>query len=184
MKAQLPKDCVLALCDFETNGLDPVKNDPIEVGILFCDSDLNVLTTVESLIRCETFDESHFPALRVHGITPMLLQNAPLASDVVREIYEGCQLAKEITRAKKVVLCSDNAHFEHGFMQKLFRVAEGDPTDFPDCFRWPFHYCTWDTSLLLEMTGVGDPVPVHRAMANVGRLHTALVKAKRILEGI
>lgn len=41
-----------------------------------------------------------------------------------------------------------------------------------------FHYCGWDTSLLLEAAGVGDPYPVpHRALADAGLLHAAIVKA-------
>lgn len=162
----IPRGTCLAICDFETTGVDTSKDLPIEVGVLFCDHELRVVRSVDSLIAVSEFDESHFGAIPIHGITPPMLRNAPTAGEVAQMVIDAAASAKRMTRASKVVLCSDNAQFEHAFMRRLL----GD--------QWPFHYCTWDSSLLLEMTGVGDPIPRHRALADAGLLLEALLEAR------
>ena len=163
----IPENHILALCDFETTGIDPDKDTPIEVAILFLDHRLRILRAYESLIAYgSAIREPNLDALLIHKITPTLLENeGRLPDDVAADI---CNIATSFRR-KRVVLCSDNIQFEWRFMSKLLGGENHE---------WPFHYCGWDTSLLLEVTGVGDPRNVpHRAMADVGRLHEALVRA-------
>lgn len=170
MGSWLPGGECLALCDFETTGLyDGAK--AIEVAVLYLDADLRIVASVDSLIQNKDFDDRDWEALRVHRITPPMLEFAPDRVAVARRILDATTRAKEITRSKRIVLCSDNAHFETSFMRQVL----GD--------EWPFHYCTWDTSLLLEPLGIGDPKsPPHRAMADVGLLYDALLRAKAKLD--
>lgn len=155
--------------DYETTGLDPVKDDPIEVGIIVTDERFNAIDTFNWLIFPRGSDTpkwggSELYAYKVHGIHPDEFQNA-LQPCVVGEAI--LKLAKRHTskQGQKPVLVSDNIQFEWAFTKKLI------PGD------WPFHYCGWDSSLLLEATGVGDPKPVHRAFADAGLLHAAILKA-------
>lgn len=62
----------------------------------------------------------------------------------LRHTLERCPQRDE--RYKGPILVSDNIAFEVHHLRKLL----------PDGW-WPFHYAAWDTSLLLELTGVGDP---------------------------
>lgn len=154
--------------DFETTGIDTAKDDPIEVGIIVCNTDFAVVATYQSIIRDGSDGRSlcdDLPAYRVHGITPdERSSKGRVAADVADDVR---QLAKQFTvGGRKPVLVSDNIQFEWQFMQRLVHVTDH------------FHYCGWDTSLLLEASGVGDPYPVpHRALADAGLLHAAIVKA-------
>jgi len=167
---------ILALCDFETTGLDRERDQPIEVALLFCEWPcLTIVGAYESLIWVDNFDESHFRALTIHKIIPQDLLDGGKPIDCVRkEVLQAC---KRYGR-KRIVLCSDNAQFEHVFMRKLMAGGGADEGEEVGPDPWPFHYCVWDTSILLEGTGIGDPVPAHRAMADVGLLHQALIAAK------
>lgn len=168
----LPRGECLALCDFETTGLYEGA-EPIEVAILYLNADLRVVASVDSLIFCPFHIDRDWDALRVHRITPPMLEGAPKREQVAETIMAATARAQEVIRSKRVILCSDNAHFETSFMRKLL----GD--------EWPFHYCTWDTSMLLEPLGIGDPRnPPHRAMADVGLLYEALLKAKAMLAAL
>lgn len=171
----LPSDALLVLCDFETTGVDPDNDYPIEVAILCCDSQLRVVGAFESLIHLPAWHDSYWAAVPIHGITPpMLHARSRQHEDVWREILWCVERCKKILGTKRTpTLLSDNAQFEFRFMLRLMNLAQR--TDFP------FHYCAWDASLLLEATGVGDPKPRHRAMADVGLLHGALLEALRRL---
>lgn len=160
----------MAICDVETTGLDPETAHVIEVAILFCDRDLRVVCAVDETVYLpNNVKHDQWDAMRVHGIMPDELNKTGYPTfRVAQKIESAVHRAKRLTRASRVVLCSDNAQFEHRFLQKLLAGRE-----------WPFHYATWDSNLLLEATGVGDPVPLHRAMADVGRLHASLVEAMR-----
>lgn len=156
--------------DYETTGLDYEKSQPIEVGIIVCDHEFNAIETYSSLIEPDEPDDpddwSWLEAYRVHGIKPEDLESAPPPAEVTVDIS---QLASRHNRREmKPVLVSDNIQFEWHWTARLFRQQT---------FAWPFHYCGWDSSLLLEATGVGDPKPAHRALADAGLLHAAIVKA-------
>jgi DNA polymerase III epsilon subunit-like protein len=157
--------------DYETTGLDMEASEPIEVGIIACDEHFNLLETYSSLIAPRDYDsprswgEIELAAFRIHGISPANLGDAPKRGEVGTAIFD---LAKRHTGRGGLlpVLVSDNIQFEwHWTRRLLSHVA------------WPFHYCGWDSSLLLEATGVGDPKPAHRALADAGLLHAAIIKA-------
>jgi oligoribonuclease (3'-5' exoribonuclease) len=171
------------ICDFETTGVDPEADYPIEVGCIWTDSRFALLETYQELINWPEVKQRmperdgyvhwHYedtPAFKVHGIDPFdVITRGRSPSRAALDIAELCK--KHRRRGGKVILLSDNVQFEYRFMLKLFAASEN-----PAC-KWPFHYCGWDSSLLLEATGVGDPVPAHRALRDAALLHAALLRA-------
>lgn len=135
------------------------------MGIVVCDTNFALIETYSSLIKpAENSNEEALAAFRVHGITPGVLETAQQRKDAASDLH---RLALKHTIGKnKPVLVSDNAQFEYAFTKVLL----GE-------YAWPFHYCVWDTSLFLEATGVGDPVPAHRALRDAGLLHAAILRA-------
>jgi hypothetical protein len=172
-----------ALIDYETTGVDPDRHFPIEVGIMICDHAFSVLDTYEAMIRWDIdHDDYHQwlpneqPAYSVHKIPYAEWDSkAQHPSDVVHAIDDLC---KKHRKVKNIILLSDNIQFEWSFTKKLYsEVNKYKSTVDEKPIRWPFHYCGWDSSLLLEMTGVGDPIPEHRAFRDVSLLQQALVRA-------
>lgn len=135
------------------------------MGIVVCDANFALIETYRSFIYpAENGGEEELAAFRVHGITPKMLESAQARINVASDLHT---LALKHTIGKnKPVLVSDNAQFEYAFTKVLL----GE-------YAWPFHYCVWDTSLFLEATGVGDPVPAHRALRDAGLLHAAILRA-------
>lgn len=154
--------------DYETTGIDTEKDEPIEVGIIVTDENFNLVETFDSLIRPADpkWVDGQLYAYRVHGIHPSEFEEAMDPDDVGHYIAD---LAAQHTKnGSRPVLVSDNIQFEWAFTRRLLAAAKAD---------WSFHYCGWDSSLLLEATGVGDPKPVHRALADAGLLHAAILRA-------
>lgn len=154
--------------DYETTGLDENKDEPIEVGIVICAGDFSLIDTYESLIapKQKTWTERELGAFKVHGIYPSNVETAPSIETVGAAVAE---LALSHTVGKqRPVIVSDNAQFEHAWTERLMKAAQ---------VKWPFHYCTWDTSLFLEAAGIGDPKPAHRALRDAGLLHAAILRA-------
>lgn len=161
------------VADFETTGIERGA-EPIEVGLIICDEWFRLESTFEALIAPANFLDIDNPeawawldpqlgAYKVHGITPSMLRGAPTTQAVGRQVtglFDG--------RGPRPVLVSDNIQFEWRFMEQLLDAAHA---------AWPFHFCGWDTSLLLEAAGVGDPIPAHRALRDAGLLHAAIVEA-------
>lgn len=157
--------------DFETTGLDPGVDFPIEIGIVVTDEWFNLVETYTSLIDWIAYGyrnpEESLPAYRVHGILPKTIFEKGKPSTKVRTQVEKLAGRHRSKQGDLPVLVSDNLQFEWQFLNKLL---DGSVTKL-------FHYCGWDTSLLLEAAGVGDPKPVHRALADAGLIHAAVVRA-------
>ena len=153
--------------DYETTGIDYSVSQPIEVGILVCDHEFNIVDSFQCLIKAEMpGDQSWLEAYRIHGIKPEDLEDRLQDWEVGNCIYK---LAIKYSKDKiKPILVSDNIQFEWHWTDLLIKRSSSN---------WPFHYCGWDTSLLLEATGVGDPISKHRALEDAGLLHAAIVKA-------
>ena len=146
-------DC-LAFCDFETTGIDRLKDYPIEIGMVIADSKFQHVAAVDSLIAPPEVPEGYEDALAVHGITSAMLRNAPYPVAVAKQVVYAVERAKASTGASRVILCSDNIVFETDFMRILL---EGNGE------KWPFHYCGWDLGALFAATGVDKPELPHRA---------------------
>lgn len=194
---------LLCICDFETTGVDTENDWPIEVGMVLCreEDGLRPVAEFSSLIAVMPvvfaieraggrWPDPWLRAFEFHAILAQEVygqaqknayslrgdQIAPhLKDDPYRIVREISDFLKAHSRGgEKIILVSDNAAFEMRFMRRLFQLAETD---------WPFHYCAWDTSLLLEWTGVGDPADVeHRALSDAYGLHAAMVGAFNQIE--
>jgi len=164
----LPKDVAFFVCDFETTGVDTDKDYPIEVGGVFTDNNFNIIELYSSMvhwqhvvdklnIKVNTWPEPWDVGFHYHQITPKQYTHlAKSKNDIFQNLWALRDAIINITGADKVILLSDNIQFEYNFMKRIFNEVSND---------WPFHYCGWDTSLLLEATGVGDPKdPPHRAL--------------------
>ena len=176
-----PSDWAFCICDFETTGIDTKKDFPIEVGCIFTDSRFVMIHSFECLLTCPTvrnmlevggsgdplsWPTEWKPAFRVHGIkAKKLAEDGAAFSTAAISILEIIEALKS-RGFRRIILLSDNAQFEYRFMRRLFKGQ-----------KWPFHYCAWDSSILLEGSGVGDPIPIHRALPDAAILHHALIRA-------
>ena len=186
------KDDLLFICDFETTGVNPDIDYPIELGGLITDSELNIIDTYNELIipDLKTIQEwfikvnhrdewapSFKSAYEVHKIDYLELTNEAITySEAVHKLNRKLGLIKQETKAKRVIIVSDNAQFEYNFMIKLYSIGDNDLIAEG---KWPFHYSSWDTSLILEylVPEIGDAIPVHRAFQDATRLYRQLVRA-------
>lgn len=104
-----------------------------------------------------------------------LRNGGPISSaEVAIELCDLTAQVKRGSRARKIIVTSDNSVFETAHIKALLKKADE---------RWPFHYCSWDTTMLLDATGVGDPNnPPHRAMADtqalLGQLRAAMTHVR------
>jgi len=154
------------IIDYETTGLDIKRDSPIEIGIVITDQKFNLIETYTTFIQAEIdpYDESWLKAYAIHKIEPSLLAYGKTIETVKEDLIA---LAKKHTvKDNKPILLSDNIQFEWQWTEKIMT----DITKY-------FHYCGWDSSLLLESTGVGDPPPAHRALKDAGLVHAAILKA-------
>lgn len=176
------------ICDFETTGVNPDFDFPIEIGGILTDNNFRILDTYKSLIlypevkelleKTKNKKDSNYvwpqcwaPAFNVHKIqADELIRCGELPITVMNNIVD-C-VSKFKSKYTKTIILSDNAQFEYSFMKKIFKSIEND-----NIFHKIFHYCAWDSSILLEGSGVGDPIPVHRAFEDSALLHTALIRA-------
>lgn len=162
------------VCDFETTGISP-RAQPIEVGMVLCDHELNVLGTYSRLIQVgveEWTDADELAAAKVHKISPvMLMEDGLQPTHVAQDIGDFLRLHVP-AGARKPVLISDNIQFEWRHLQTLLAAREVRVED------W-FHYCGWDTSLLFEATGVVEGEHPHRALPDAMWVWHQLVDALR-----
>ena len=173
------KDNVFFITDFESTGVDTDLDYPIEIGIIVCDARFNIMNTYESLIKWpllydevisakKEWPEEYQVAYTYHKIPAKeWVGNSVNFEQVVREIK--LLINKHQKGDRKPVIVSDNAVFETNFMKKMFDADKQD---------WPFHYCSHDTSLLLETTPIGDPRGVtHRALDDAAGLYRYIIRA-------
>jgi oligoribonuclease (3'-5' exoribonuclease) len=158
------------IIDYETNGIDE-DSVPIEVGIIVTDEHFNAIDALSTLIAFDhqdgTWSAKDLHAFKVHGIHPNEFRDeGTYSAGSVRDMIRDLAKRHTSKTGQRPVLVSDNIQFEWKHTARLLGGEE-----------WPFHYCGWDSSLLLEATGVGDPKPAHRALADAGLLHAAILKA-------
>jgi len=176
---------LLVFCDYETTGVPAADHFPIEIGVIATDNRLHELFEFEDMILWhdltqtiesgeEVWKEPYQKAFEFHQITP---------SEYFRKSRHGLAVVRELMSRlrdidpdhnKKWILISDNIQFEYQLTKKLFRIAGK---------KWPFHYCGWDTSLFLDMTGIGDPQDnPHRALADTRMLLDAVKKGAELVK--
>ena len=168
----------LFICDFETTGVDPEIDYPIEIGGIFVNKKTFLVDDVyTSLIKptdkrfiCGNKWSGHaLEAYKIHKISVhMLEQYGKDIKTVAKELRSKIAELKENYNYDRFIILSDNAQFEYRFMQKIFTIANEE---------FPFHYCSWDSSFSLCLASdIGDPEPVHRALPDALRVYTNLVR--------
>jgi oligoribonuclease (3'-5' exoribonuclease) len=175
---------IFCITDFETTGLDPNRDYPIEIACVFTDMHFNVINTYHSLIRYSFSDlfiktgedeiiwrKEYQTAYNVHRIEPVkILELGSPAHYVVNELNQVINNLKQMYNNARAIIVSDNAYFEMAYMKRLYNLANKDK-------EFPFHYSAWDTNLLLHLASdVGDFVSVHRAYQDAFRLYKQLVR--------
>ncbi len=185
------KNWIFFIVDFETTGLGVKEHYPIEVGGLFTDSNFTVLDIYKSFIKwpelkAEVEKEGEYWPLKyqeaysVHDITPLVctrsisIDGIDIRSpvDVAGDLQRLCEKLKK-GRKNRVIMISDNAVFEHSFMQKIFESSK---------IPFPFHFSTWDASMFLELSDTRRLMLPHRAFSDASSLHNALMRARGKLD--
>lgn len=176
----IKENIVFCICDFETTGTDPRYDYPIEIGCIFTDFKFNELGRYESLIKwprdilLETIDNEttikreHLSALMVHKIDhEELYKKAKSPNVVISDLFHLVNKYKPKPWGR-VILLSDNIHFEWDFMQKLF----GERLKVDSLFN----YAGWDVNFALAIAGIERPTTnkAHRALADCEGLLLAL----------
>lgn len=170
----IPDTTAFFLCDFETTGVDPDIDQPIEIGGLYLDNKFNILKSYESLIVLpnnwyELNKTRYQDSFKYHGINYSDLKNGKIFSAICNDILQIHAEINTYSDITKFIILSDNTQFEYRFMQNIFKGAG---------MKFPFHYCGWDTSLLLELLDIGDPKDVpHRALRDSALIYRALIAA-------
>ncbi len=183
--------CAYVLVDFETTGLNPETDYPIEIGALFLDENFVIINTLNTLIyyskevnnslskdgRGIAWKEEYEGAYKIHGIT---------ISEWLRESMHVEMVAEKIQQLIKLnrgpgiqypKLMSDNIVFETGFMKRLLGIAYGY-----SAIPALFHYHGYDTGLLFRLLGIQKLPNEHRAMRDVSMLYVKLLEAMNKLE--
>lgn len=191
---------VYVFSDFETTGLFDFKEPskivyPIEVGLIFTDENYVIYNTYSSLIKWfdlvqdiklfnNEWPDYSLPAYYVHNIDVYnYLINSKDYMEVASDIYgiiHDIKTKIENNNKERVrfILMSDNIQFEFKLMEFLLSVYAK-----VNNLNWPFHYCGYDTSELLIRTGVGDPIPEHRAFRDASLLHQHMIRAVEKING-
>lgn len=152
---------IYVFTDFETTGLDPERYDvPIEIGMIFTDSNYNIIDVYKSVIDSLPehkghWDEYEIAAFKVHNIPVSYIKNegaqpARVVNDILKILSK---------REARYIIVSDNAVFEYGFMKKLFNMARKD--------EFPFYHIAFDLNILMNITDIQKRKLKHRAFEDV-----------------
>ncbi len=176
-------DQTFFIIDYETTGVSIDKDFPIEIGIIITDSKFVILDTYSNYINtCKSFlNEGECTwdncsrgkeAYPIHNIkVDTIISMGLFPNNIVDDIIDLTENYK--VKNKKPIIVSDNIQFEYSFTRKLFKLS-----GYNEILENHFHYCGWDTSLLLISTGVGDPKGVsHRAFDDAAILHQHIIRA-------
>lgn len=175
---------VFCIIDFETTGLDPVKDYPIEIGCIFTDNEFNVLDKYSEMIRigygymkpfAKTWHPKFTEAAKVHKIDfDEWNEKAKYSKEIIQQLTVKSTEYK--LTGKKVILLSDNIQFDYRFMVKMFQREDID--------NIPFHYAGWDINLLCELTGIERPKKnkKHRALSDCDGLLETLQSIKELIK--
>jgi hypothetical protein len=176
--------------DFETTGVPAEDHYPIQIGAIFTDHLFHVVDTYKSLVAWEDLQEE---INKLGGVWPDRFQQAEQfhgirAIDYVNDCdctpgeivlqlehkMNNILNANIVKDPARFILVSDNIQFEWQLMRKIYqRLYKHLGKN-----EWPFHYCGWDTSLLLCTVGVGDPANMgHDALMDASEMHLQVVRS-------
>ncbi len=177
-----------AIVDFETTGLDPFRDYPIEVGIIYTDLNLNILNVYNSLIladalkeevsELEEWPDQYAKAYEVHGITLKELKAKGRRGFEV--LVDLCGISEEIYGEDKPYFVADCLNFDWSFLMRLWRLQG---MIFDATHNFPFHYCGRDINLLFDLGLIEEVIkPKHRALADAITVYAQLVSAREVLK--
>lgn len=122
--------------DIETNGLDYIKNDAIEICVCIYDlHDMTCISEYYSVIRCQEErwnNNSDKQALKINGITFDEVKNAQTTNEVCDELLI-LFLMHEINKNNSVFICQ-NPSFDRCFFNKIISVETQQAIDLP--YHW------------------------------------------------
>lgn len=121
--------------DIETNGLDPQRHVPIEIGILIYDLDKNdEFEAFTSFIALDAEDKKNscLTAMQVNGIVDRIPKDAP-EIDMVERAIEMFFLQNNISSENCFFLCQ-NPTFDRPFFHKII------PQIRMNHLGWPYHW--------------------------------------------
>jgi len=169
---------IYAFTDFETTGVNPLVDLPIEIGIIFTDYNFNILTSYEALIRQKKvlvringipkWKPEFREAFEVHNISPEeYIKKAKPPQAVCTEIRMFCQSLSK-NPSKEIYIVSDNPYFEQTFIRKLFGQSQ---TPFP------FHYNARGTLMITDLAGVRSHAHTHRGLEDIKGTYMDFIEA-------
>jgi len=182
-----PQLC-FCLCDTETTGLRTDNKDfIIEVGFIFVNNLLKVMNAFDSVVSMpklieilEDHHNSYWPeefseAYKVHNIDPGEILNYGREPAIIAKSIEEIIDPIKASGVEKIILISNNAAFDTHFLKQLYNASG---------YKWPFHYATWDTSIILNTANLNPTNYVHRAMPDALELLSNLVTYNNSVKGI
>jgi DNA polymerase-3 subunit epsilon len=114
----------ICFIDFETTGIDPIRDKAIEVGALVINEDFQIIKKFHSFIRPTGNYRMRNSAKNTHHITTEQIENSPSEKEVLNNIFDALgtnyrfsawNIGFDITFMRK--LCNRN-----GFMKQLNAV--------------------------------------------------------------
>lgn len=104
----------LAIIDLETTGLDPLKHEIIEVGIVLCDSAPpfgNIVSTVDFKVKPEHPETGEPKAFEVNGYSAKKWKDACSLKEAMEAVAMHCE---------GYTMMSFNISFDYGFLSAAF----------------------------------------------------------------
>jgi len=157
---RLGRDIRLVFLDLETTGLDPLKDDILEIGCKILDHELRVLDSFHILVKptMTRFEDQTFGS---HLITELWQEansmDATNREDAVNELQNFFR--ESLNYDDQIFLAGNNVHFDRGFLPR-------------DLFRG-FHYRHLDLSPFKVMAELGwvekfeETGQKHRVMSDI-----------------
>lgn len=114
-------DNLLCILDTETTGLDPKKNEVIQVAAVVCSPDLKVLGTISFKLHPERPETATKKALEINGYSPRTWK-AKFRTHKKAWLHFNKELRK-IAGRSKVSMVGQNVKFDYRFMREEYRRA-------------------------------------------------------------
>ncbi|SDI98581.1 exonuclease domain-containing protein [Alteribacillus bidgolensis] len=109
-----------AIVDVETTGLSKVKDEIVEIGVMFCRFDTISGEIMEIIEEINELNEPSFPipaaVTRIHGITDKKVDGKRINKKKLDQIF-----------AEADIIIAHNASFDSGFIQRYFPASKVVP---------------------------------------------------------
>ncbi|MFA5747647.1 MAG: 3'-5' exonuclease [Candidatus Absconditabacterales bacterium] len=165
--------------DFETTGLDPNKDEPIQIGIVEIDHNLQIVDEFQSLIKpTKKTDELKHIVGFITGLSISDLENAPNLDEIENKISKFFD--------ENTVLIGHNIKFDTDFLNKFFpNLKYGFTIDTFKLSQTFVHYApSYALEILISHIKDGNQfqIPNYQLqITNDGSFHDALHDTKNCL---